>query len=712
MVLAVIAMLSISMVNALLLKRSILAERKELIRSVVDVAYGTLAAEARLSESGLLDKESAQDKAVEILNKMRYAGNEYFFIHTTDMISVMSPNKVGLVGKDMSTVKDTNGKLISRAFVDVVKEHGAGFVDYYWPKNGSDDSVRKLSYVKEFEPWGWMIGSGLYMDDIDAAFYQRLMISLGILVTFALLMIGLATLMLRNARTTTNNILDHLEELASAEQTEPMQINEDIPDNEMGLILRSLATTQTAMLERMAVRHEHTKRINVALDLARSPVLLANADAQIVYANQSAQQLFTELKSNFRSACPNFKSGELLTLKLDQLHPQPQQLAEQLNNLSSTVTEELMLADKYLKVAKTPIMSESGSDRCLGIVVEWEDLTAQREHEQQMLAESQNERTKADSVKQRVDEVLAKVGAASAGDLTKEISIGGEDEVGLMANSLNEFLIRLRSNLTTIGGHASSMTDTANLLASVSNDLSENTEVTSTQASTASVSAKNISEAIDTVATASEQMSASIKEIAGNTTHAAGIAQKAVELAGSTDTSVRQLAESSSRIGQVIKVITSIAEQTNLLALNATIEAARAGDAGKGFAVVANEVKELAKETARATEDIEAIIASIQTDTRSAVGAISEIGNTVNEINSIQATIAKSVEEQMSTSQHISRSVQSAATDCGEVAQNVLHAAGAASNAREAAKQSGAAVDGLSSMAGELQQLVKYYKIA
>ena len=712
MVLAVLAMLSISLVNALLLKQSILDERKELIRSVVDIAYDTLAAEASLSESGSLDLKSAQRKAVEMLNEVRYAGDEYFFIHTTDMVSVMSPNKMGLVGTDMSGVQDTNGKLISRAFVDIINKQGSGFVDYYWPKNGSNNPVRKLSYVKEFTPWGWMIGTGLYMDDIDAAFYQRLMISLGILLAFSLLMIGLVTLMSRNARAATNNILNHLDQLASADQTEPTQIDDDIPNNEMGLILRSLANTQATMLKSMTARHEETVRIKEALDQARSPVLLADADSHIQYANQSALQLFATLEPALRMHCPNFEGGELLTLTLDQLHPQPQQLQEQLNNLSATFTEELQLGEKYLKVVKTPIKCEMESSRCLGIVVEWEDLTRQREHEQHILAESQSERKKADSVKQRVDEVLAKVDAASAGNLSNEISIGGDDEVGLMASSLNEFMNRLRSNLTTIGGHASSMTDTANLLASVSDDLSENTKITSTQASTASVSAKNISEAVDSVATASEQMSASIKEIAGNTNHAAGIAQKAVTLAGSTDTSVRQLAESSSRIGQVIKVITSIAEQTNLLALNATIEAARAGDAGKGFAVVANEVKELAKETARATEDIEAIIESIQTDTRSAVGAISEIGDTVNEINAIQATIAKSVEEQMGTSQDISRSVQSAAADCGEVAQNVRDAAGAASNAREAAQQSSTAVDGLSNMASELQQLVKYYKIA
>jgi len=129
---------------------------------------------------------------------------------------------------------------------------------------------------------------------------------------------------------------------------------------------------------------------------------------------------------------------------------------------------------------------------------------------------------------------------------------------------------------------------------------------------------------------------------------------------------VRQLAESSGKISEVTKVITSIAEQTNLLALNATIEAARAGDAGKGFAVVANEVKELAKETAKATENIEGIIASIQADTENAVGAISEIGGTIDQINSIQTTISHAIEEQIGSTSEISRSVQSAAADCGE----------------------------------------------
>ena len=160
--------------------------------------------------------------------------------------------------------------------------------------------------------------------------------------------------------------------------------------------------------------------------------------------------MFVSLKPDFKAHCPHFAGGELLSLSLDQLHPHPRQLIEQLDNLSSTLTEELELGDRHLKVVKTPVMDESVSNRCLGIVVEWEDLTEQHEHERRMLAESQMEREKAQAVKQRVDEVLAVVGAASEGDLSKDISIGGNDEVGLMATSLREFLNRLRSNLGTI----------------------------------------------------------------------------------------------------------------------------------------------------------------------------------------------------------------------------------------------------------------------
>src|SRR5439155_15096531 len=176
-------------------------------------------------------------------------------------------------------------------------------------------------------------------------------------------------------------------------------------------------------------------------------------------------------------------------------------------------------------------------------------------------------------------------------------------------------------------------------------------------ANVASAAAEQVSRNVTTVSTAAEEMGASIKEIAKNANEAARIATSAVKVAERTNTTVAKLGESSAEIGNVVKVITSIAQQTNLLALNATIEAARAGEAGKGFAVVANEVKELAKQTAKATEDIGRKIVAIQTDTKGAVEAIGRIGAIINQIHDLQNTVASAVEEQTATTNEIGRNV-------------------------------------------------------
>jgi methyl-accepting chemotaxis protein len=202
-------------------------------------------------------------------------------------------------------------------------------------------------------------------------------------------------------------------------------------------------------------------------------------------------------------------------------------------------------------------------------------------------------------------------------------------------------------------------------------------------------------------------MSASIREIAKNAADAARVAAQAVTVAESTNSTMTKLGESSADIGKVIRVITSIAQQTKLLALNATIEAARAGDAGKGFAVVANEVKELAKETAKATEEISGKIEAIQTDTRGAIAAIAQIGSIINQINDIQNTIASAVEEQTATTNEISRSVAEGARGTNEIAANITNVAQAARETSSGAGKSLKAAQVLARMAAELEDLVK-----
>jgi methyl-accepting chemotaxis protein len=268
-----------------------------------------------------------------------------------------------------------------------------------------------------------------------------------------------------------------------------------------------------------------------------------------------------------------------------------------------------------------------------------------------------------------------------------------------------------RESMLRISQSASALSASAEELTAVSQQMSGNAEETAVQANVVANASDDVSKRVAVVATSAEEMQVSIREISKAANESAGIARDAVAAADSANTAVHRLGESSAGIGKVIKVITSIAQQTNLLALNATIEAARAGEAGKGFAVVANEVKELARETATATEDIGQKIEAIQADTRSAVEAIAQIANIIKEVNEISNNIAAAVEEQTVTTNEISRNVTEAAAGTGEIAHNIGGVATAAQDTTRGAADTQTAARALSEMAAELQNLVGKFRI-
>ena len=247
-------------------------------------------------------------------------------------------------------------------------------------------------------------------------------------------------------------------------------------------------------------------------------------------------------------------------------------------------------------------------------------------------------------------------------------------------------------------------------LTSVSQQMSATAEETTAQANLVSAAAEQVSGNTKLVSSSVETLVSNIDEIARSAQDAAAVARQSVDMAQKTSSTMDELGQSSSKIGQVIKVITTIAEQTNLLALNATIEAARAGDMGKGFAVVANEVKELARETAKATEDIGTKIEAMQSDTEKAVSAISEIASVIEKIDLLQTKIATAVEEQSITTSEISRNITEATTGSTEIAQNIVQVANAAQNTAEGASNTQHSAQELSHMAQGLQRLVDKYK--
>jgi methyl-accepting chemotaxis protein len=296
--------------------------------------------------------------------------------------------------------------------------------------------------------------------------------------------------------------------------------------------------------------------------------------------------------------------------------------------------------------------------------------------------------------------------AMSDGDLTVVAEAPDRDELGRMAAALGAAQQTLRQVLSAVVSSADAVAASSEELSASSAQISSSAQETSAQSGVVAGAAEEVSRNVQTVAAGADEMGASIREIAQNANEAARVAAAAVAEAETTTATVTKLGESSREIGDVVKVITSIAEQTNLLALNATIEAARAGEAGKGFAVVANEVKELAQETAKATEDIARRVLAIQGDTTAAVSAIEGISSIVAQISDRQTTIASAVEEQTATTNEMSRSVQEAASGTGEIATNITGVSSAADSTTEALGQTRIAVDELNRMAVDLRTTV------
>ncbi len=314
-------------------------------------------------------------------------------------------------------------------------------------------------------------------------------------------------------------------------------------------------------------------------------------------------------------------------------------------------------------------------------------------------------------LQQKVEVILEVVRAASQGDLTREIAVSGSDAIGQMGEGLAHFFKSLRQSVQQILLNSQSVGESADKLISLSNQMVGDAGETASQAKIVSDTSGEVSKNVGVMATGGDEMLTSIRLIAGSSNESARVAKEAVAAAANAKLIISELGDSSTKIGNVIKLITSIAQQTNLLALNATIEAARAGEAGKGFAVVAHEVKELAKETAKATNEIGLKVEAIQSSTKSAVLAIGQIDSVINQIDEISASIASAVEEQTATTNEMGRNVNEAASGANDIAQSILGVARTAQNTTVAADETRNAAKALAEMAAQLQSLVGQFKI-
>jgi methyl-accepting chemotaxis protein len=314
------------------------------------------------------------------------------------------------------------------------------------------------------------------------------------------------------------------------------------------------------------------------------------------------------------------------------------------------------------------------------------------------------------SLSRRLARVTQAVRGMGDGDLTQRVDDSSRDEVGKMASAVTQANENLRKTVRTLADSATALASSSKKVSGVSDQIAHTATETSSRASKVATAAELVSSDVHSAAAGGEEMGASIAEIARSANDGNAVAARAVSVAQRTNETVHRLGTSSAEIDSVIQLINTIAQQTNLLALNATIEAARAGDAGKGFAVVAGEVKDLAQETARATQDISSRISAIQSDTDNAVGAIGEITEIINQLNDYQLTIASAVEEQSSTTNEIARSVSSAAEGSAGIAGQIAGLADTARLTERGAADNQQAANELDRLSADLRTLVSQFR--
>lgn len=468
--------------------------------------------------------------------------------------------------------------------------------------------------------------------------------------------------------------------------------------------LRAVGRLVSSAVERSEKATE-AARVQSMMDQAPINVMFADRELRIRYLNPASLKTLKSIENLLP-----VRADEILGQNIDVFHKRPEHQRRMLadpNNLPHRAN--IQLGAETLDLLVSPIFDEHRA--FIGTMVTWEVITQRLATQRKLDEAAEREKAHAAELQSKVDAMLGVVDAAADGDLTRDVSVGGEDAIGQMGDSLNRFIADLRDRVRGIGATAVELNGSSQKLSEVSQQMGANSEETAAQAGTVSAAAEQVSQSVQTVAAAVEELGASIREISKNASEGARIATGASSVAQHTNATIAKLGTSSAEIGQVVKVITSIAQQTNLLALNATIEAARAGEAGKGFAVVANEVKELAKETAKATEEIGEKIGAIQGDTKSAIDAIKEITGIINQINDISNTIATAVEEQTATTGEISRNVSEAARGSSEIAQNITAVAQAAQDTTAGASSTQEAAGDLQRMASELQEMVGRFRV-